>query len=296
RFWCRTICPLGALLGLVARWGIWRRVVEGCVGCKRCAGECKMGAIPRDRPEQTLTAECILCYDCIVCPKPGISRIALAPSAAGHRHTTGTTRREFLAAAGGGLIYGAVAATSLARRPLSDKLIRPPGAIKRLPDGRIELLSEEEFRAACVRCGNCMKVCVTGGLQPAVLEAGWDGFYTPILVPTVGWCEQSCTACGEVCPSGALRPFRPEEKARIVIGRAHVDRNQCLSWRPGSLYKLCLVCAEHCPYGAINVIVDRGQRRPVVNEEKCVGCGLCENKCPVTPQKAIKVQRKGPQR
>ena len=296
RYWCRSLCPLGALLGLLARWGIWRRQVEGCLECKRCVEECKMGAIPEAEPSRTLTAECTLCYDCLVCPRPEISSIRLTASMAGHVHTTGTTRREFIAAAGLGLAYGAVAATSVARRPLNDRLIRPPGAIKRLPDGTIRLLSEEEFRAACIRCGNCMKVCVTGGLQPAVVEAGWDGFYTPILVPTIGWCEQNCNACGDVCPSGALQPFAPEEKMKAPIGRAHVDRSQCLSWRLGRLYKLCLVCVEHCPYGAIDVLVDQGQKRPIVNEEKCVGCGLCENKCPVTPEKAIKVQRKGPQR
>lgn len=294
RYWCRTVCPLGALLGLVGRWGLWRRWVTGCVECMRCTAECKMGAIPRDNPAHTRSAECILCYDCITCPQPGIVHIGLARRTEGHVTATGATRRQFLGAAGLGLAYSAAAATGVSRRPLRDDLIRPPGAIKRTPDGRIQRLTEEEFRALCVRCGNCMKVCVTGGLQPALWEAGWDGVYTPVLVPRIGPCEQNCTACGMVCPTGALKPFTVEEKAHIQLGRAHIDRSKCLSWRPGNLYKLCLVCYEHCPWGAIEIIIDNGQKRPVVNEEKCVGCGVCEFRCPVTPEKAIRVQRKGP--
>jgi polyferredoxin/Pyruvate/2-oxoacid:ferredoxin oxidoreductase delta subunit len=296
RFWCRTICPLGALLGLVGRWGLWRRWVTDCVKCLRCIRECKMGAIPADDPHQTRSAECILCYDCITCPKPGIVHIGLAARTEGHLTTAATSRRQFLGAACLGLSYGVAAAVGVSRRPLRDDLIRPPGAIRRTPDGAIVPLSEEDFRAACLRCGNCMKVCVTGGLQPAVWEAGFDGIYTPVLVPTIGPCEQNCNACGDVCPSGALIHFEVSEKSKIRIGRAHVDRSRCLSWRPGKLYKLCLVCAEHCPWGAIHILDDAGQKRPVVNEEKCVGCGICENRCPVTPERAIRVQRKGPLR
>jgi polyferredoxin/formate hydrogenlyase subunit 6/NADH:ubiquinone oxidoreductase subunit I len=295
RYWCRNVCPLGALLGLLGRWGLWRRWVTGCLRCMRCSRACKMGAIPPQDPSQTQAAECILCYDCLTCPQPGIVHLGLAWRSPGHHTQTGMTRRGFLVAAGLGLAYGATAATGLGRRATRDKLIRPPGAIQRRPDGSPRLQTEEEFRAACLRCGNCMKVCPTGGLQPALWEAGWDGLYTPILVPTVGWCEQSCNACGQVCPSGALRPFTVAEKPRIKIGRAHISQGRCLSWQRGDRYKLCLVCAEHCPYGAVEVIVYEGRRRPQINEEKCVGCGLCENKCPVAPEKAITVQRREPQ-
>jgi len=296
RYWCRTVCPLGALLGLLGRWGLWRRWVTDCVHCMRCTRECKMGAIPQENPGQTRSAECILCYDCITCPTPGIVHLGLAARSEGHVTATGASRRGFLSAAGLGLLYGATAATGASRRPLRDDLIRPPGALKRGPGGRIVQLTEEEFRAACVRCGNCMKVCVTGGLQPALWEAGLDGVYTPVLVPTIGHCEQNCNACGEVCPSGALQHFEVAEKERIQIGRAHVYSSLCLSWQMGDTYKLCLVCDEQCPWDAVQMIEDGGRKRPVVDEEKCVGCGQCENKCPVTPERAIRVQRKGPMR
>ncbi len=299
RYWCRTICPLGALLGLVGRWGAWRRWVTGCLTCHRCVTDCKMGAIPQEQPSRTVAAECILCYNCISCPKQDIVHIGLGSDKEGHLTDLGISRRKFLAAAGVGIAYGAVASTGMSRKPLSDKLIRPPGAITRMPDGSFERMSEDDLRATCVRCGNCMKTCPTGVIQPAVIEAGFDGFYTPMMVPRVGWCEQSCTACGDVCPTGALVPFTENEKYAIQIGRAWVNKSKCLAWRQGDLWKLCLVCYEHCPYGAIELFDVKGRKQPAVDEEKCVGCGQCENRCPIDPEKAITVQRKtwqGPRR
>lgn len=295
RYWCRTLCPLGALLGFFGRWAVWRRYATGCLGCKRCVGQCKMGAIPADNPAATQSAECILCYDCLVCPQPGIADIGLKVRSDGHITAIGATRRRLVLSALAGAAYGTAVAAAATRRPMRDKLIRPPGAIKRTAAGRIERLTEAEFRAACVRCGNCMKVCVTGGLQPALFEAGWDGIYTPVLVPVIGWCEQKCNACGQVCPSGALIPFDVREKHQIKLGRAYVDQSKCLAWRRGNLYKECLVCKECCPYGAVQLLEIEGRMRPAVNEERCVGCGQCENKCPVTPERAIRVQRKGPE-
>jgi polyferredoxin/ferredoxin len=299
RYWCRTVCPLGALLGMVGRWGLWRRWVTGCLTCNRCVTDCKMGAIPQEHPSRTVSAECILCYNCISCPKAGIVHVSLGREKEGHLTALGTSRRKFLAAAGAGIAYGAVASTGMSRKPLSDKLIRPPGAIERLADGTFERLTEDDLRAACVRCGNCMKVCPTGVIQPAVIEAGLDGFYTPMMVPRMGWCEQSCTACGDVCPSGALAPFTEDEKYALQIGRAWVNQSKCLAWRRGKLFKLCLVCYEHCPYSAVQLNMYEGQKRPAVDEERCVGCGQCENRCPIEPERAITVQRKdwtGPRR
>jgi ferredoxin len=293
RYWCRNLCPLGALLALTGRYGLWRRQVsDGCSGCRQCSRECKMGAIPEQQPTHTRQADCVQCYNCVQTCRPG-TRIALGLTPQ-TEPAVDLERRRFLGVLALGLGYGAVASTGLARRPNDSKLIRPPGALVRGANGAVKrMMTEEEFRSKCLRCGQCLKSCVTGGLQPAVIEAGFDGFYTPLLVPRAGWCEYGCAACGQVCPSGALVPFTVEEKKKIFIGLASIDHNQCLAWRQGSYYRQCLVCNEHCSYVAIKIQPYDGQDRPFIDDQVCVGCGICENACPVKPQSAIVVHRRG---
>ncbi len=310
RYWCRTLCPLGALLAFVGRFSLLKRRVEGCVQCRRCAGECKMGAVaespgPLDDYGATLAAECIQCYDCLVCPKEGIAGISLRGRTEGVQAATGASRRHFLTSVGLGALYGAAAVTGAGRRATSPKLIRPPGAIIRISargsagdepppynGAGIRTMTESEFRDLCLRCGECMRACVTGGLQPAVAEAGFDGLFTPVLVPKLGHCEQGCTACGQVCPSGALGEFLVAEKKSIQIGLATVVKDRCLAWRPGAQYRLCLVCNEHCSYQAVELLKEPGGiSRPVVNADTCVGCGECERFCPIKPEAAIVVSR-----
>lgn len=295
RYWCRTLCPLGALLAFVGRFGLVKRRVTGCVKCRRCVGECKMGAVPEAGEEgdfrRTMTAECIQCYDCLVCPQEGIAAVGFYGKVEGARRETQASRRHFIASVGLGALYGMTAVTGAGRRATHPRLIRPPGAIIRTATG-IRTMTEKEFRDLCVRCGACMKACVTRGLQPAVVEAGFDGLFTPILVPKIGHCEQSCTACGQVCPTGALGRFEVREKDDIRIGLATVHRDKCLSCQPGDLYKLCLVCDEFCPYKAIELIEDAyGHKNPVVNRDVCTGCGQCERFCPIKPEAAIVVYR-----
>jgi polyferredoxin len=293
RTWCRTLCPLGALLAVVGRFSLWRRRAdEACNSCGQCVSSCPMHAIPDDAPLQTRQAECIQCYECVPACQRAANSIVLARVPVDSAVDVG--RREFLALSLAGLGYGWLAARGVIPRFVLDRVIRPPGAIVRNRDGSIQrLMTEEEFRGKCLRCGQCMKACITGGLQPAVAEAGVDGFYTPVLKPRVGWCEQNCAACGLVCPSGALVPFNIQEKPHLQIGEAIIIRETCLAWQTGDKYRECLVCDEHCSYDAINQDNGDGVQRPVVDEKKCTGCGQCETVCPVKPEAAIITYRPG---
>lgn len=291
RFWCRYLCPLGALLGLVGSRAPWRRRVgDACNRCGVCARRCKLGAIPAAAPQQTGATGCVRCYDCVVACPPGAARIGLG--AGGERAPTDFGRRQFLGALGAGLGYGVLAragvAFALPRLPL-----RPPGALRRDASGAyVRPMGEDEFLGKCLRCGQCLKACPTGGLQPATHQAGLLGLYTPVLDPRRGWCEQGCAACGAVCPSGALVPFTVEEKPHLPLGEARLDRARCLAWGQGEAYRQCLVCIEHCSYGAIGKLQAGSRERPVVDPQLCTGCAQCEHVCPAKPGPAITVSRR----
>jgi Pyruvate/2-oxoacid:ferredoxin oxidoreductase delta subunit len=148
-----------------------------------------------------------------------------------------------------------------------------------------------------------MRVCIANGLQPAVFEAGLIGVWSPVLIPRMGYCEYNCTLCGQVCPTGAIRRLEPAEKARVRIGLAEFDRNHCLPWKGDSE---CIVCEEHCPTPekAIKLRDEtvetpggtRTFKRPYVDEKLCIGCGICETKCPLPDRSAIVVTSRGESR
>ncbi len=292
RFWCRNLCPLGALLGLLGRVAPLKRWVSqaDCISCDACRKTCRTGAVADDYLG-TAAGECIECVDCVaVCPTRAVH---FGGSARARPEPVGISRREVVAS----LALGAVAvpffkveAREKAPHPL---LIRPPGA-----------LPEPEFLARCTRCGECMRVCIANGLQPAYLQAGFAGLWSPILVARVGYCEYNCTLCGQVCPTGAIRRLSQEEKHKTKLGLAEVDRSACLPWKGTSE---CIVCEEHCPtpQKAIKLRWEdaadedgnvRPLKRPYVDDELCVGCGICETKCPLADKSAILVTRRGESR
>lgn len=185
------------------------------------------------------------------------------------------SRRTAIAAIGGGLAAGAL--LSLARSSYADeRLIRPPGAVP-----------EKFFKETCVRCGNCIKACITNGLQPCVTESGWDGIFTPRLVPRIGECDEYCNRCGLSCPTSAIRPLKLSVKRNVRVGLARVNRSACIAWSKG---ELCMVCSEFCPYLAVGSTENKGVPCPVVREDNCRGCGHCEKHCPVSGA-AIRVYR-----
>lgn len=295
RFWCRYICPLGALLGLLGRTGMLKLVKNDrlCSDCKRCVRTCQGAANPH--PADTWrAAECVACFNCMqVCPE-GALTFRLGWAGAPRRADIG--RRVVLT----GLLAG-VFTPLLSRldgqihKVSAADLIRPPGAVR-----------EIDFLALCQRCGLCMKVCPTNAINPTLLEAGMAGLWTPVLIMQQGYCEFSCTLCGQVCPTGAIEALSGKQKMEtpVRIGSAQLDRGRCLPWSGNGP---CIVCEEVCPTSpkAIYFHIDQVPgpddtqqevKLPYIQLARCVGCGICENQCPVVGRPAIRIIAAGESR
>ncbi|HSB65956.1 MAG TPA: 4Fe-4S binding protein [Anaerolineales bacterium] len=272
RFWCRYLCPLGALVGLGSKFSWVKRLVnqKSCVKCGECAAICTTGAISSDRDYTSDPAECIMCMDCAAtCPKVAITFQRGKPI--GWNYEFDPTRREALATMGVSAVAIGLLALDVGKvKAARTSVLRPPGA------------QEADFLAKCVRCGQCIEVCPTHALQPTAFEAGWDALYTPMLDPFTGACDYECNRCGQVCTSRAIPPLTLDQKRKAVIGIAQVNFETCVR---------CMDCLENCPYKAFDKVEVEGIRGvfPKVRPAECVGCGICVQICPEQETLAIVV-------
>ena len=296
RFWCKYVCPSGAVFSLSNLFRLSERKVEAsCIHCNKCVEICPFDAIKPDFT--TRTTDCTLCQSCGgVCPTHAIKFVGrwevqgLKLENEPPTNETAIGRRGFLAASVGtaaGVVGGLASArgTSALGAKLDDpgspRPVRPPGSVP-----------EQEFLQMCIRCGECFQACPSNVLQPLGFEQGLEGLWTPQVVADWAGCASSCNACGQVCPTGAIRELPLEEKRHARMGLAFVNEQTCL---PFAGIEPCQLCVDECVaagYDAIEFtlvgtkvdelgqpIEDTGYLAPVVVNDKCVGCGLCQTRC-----------------
>ncbi|MGC3957527.1 MAG: 4Fe-4S binding protein [Verrucomicrobiota bacterium] len=295
RFWCKYVCPSGAVFSVFNLLRASERKVESsCIKCNKCVEICPFDAIKPDFT--TRGTDCTLCQSCGgVCPTHAIkfvgrgNRVSLKVVNDPPTHETPLGRRGFLAAGVGlatALAGGVAAAVGIKARganlddPAAFRPVRPPGSVR-----------EQEFLQLCIRCGECFRACPNDVLQPLGLQQGLEGLWTPHVAANWSGCETSCNACGQVCPTGAILPLALEKKRRTRIGLAIVNTTTCLPFDK----KACQLCWDECTAAGYNAIEfrpvgelseedraggnDPRLLAPLVREDRCVGCGLCQARC-----------------
>ncbi len=293
RFWCRALCPLGALLGVLSRFSLFRihRNIDNCTNCNKCVEVCDGAAEPQATTKQS---ECLMCMNCVAdCPHDALS-YAFMPPKEGSEDLLDLGRRELFASAVAGAAWLPLNRASHLNtreaglpKAYDPKLIRPPGS-----------LPEDQFLAACIKCDECIKVCPTNVLQPAGFEAGLEGLWTPVAKYRLGNCLQRCNLCGDVCPTGAIAKISIQDRIGdltqgvkpVRMGTAFYDKGRCLPW---GMDTPCVKCEEFCPtspkaiWSKEVIKLDRHGveimlQQPRVDIEQCIGCGSCEWACPVS--------------
>jgi ferredoxin len=274
RFWCRYLCPLGALIAFLSKFALIRRYVDKklCFEWGCCLPSCPMDTIA-EKDLSSDPGECIVCMDCVgVCPSAATKFGRQAPSGWGYSYDP--SRRRAI----GSLAAGLAGAFLLRMDFLKSKYpfqIRPPGA------------KEKVFLSKCIRCGQCIKVCPNNALHLMTTEGGVESLFTPVLVPRIGNCNWDCNSCGQICPTQAIPKLPLEEKRKQQMGTAVVNFDKCIR---------CLICVKDCPVkGALTQgnVEGRQGKYPLVNPDVCIGCGACEFVCPVKGEAAIRVHAPG---
>ena len=299
RTYCNTVCPVGTVLGVLARFSWLKPAIDTdkCVNCKLCARNCKAACI--DIANHRIDySRCVACMACIgMCHKGAISykhpmKKAVQSNANGAKISTeqiNDARRSFLTAT-------ALVATTAALKAQEKKVDGGLAVIedKKIPDRKTPIvppgaLSARHFAQHCTACQLCVSACPNEVLRPSTDLAR---LMQPEMGYERGYCRPECTKCSEVCPAGAIRPITAAEKSATQIGHAVWVKENCVPLTDGVE---CGNCARHCPTGAILMIPSDAAnpdspKIPAINVERCVGCGACENLCPARTFSAIYVE------
>lgn len=295
RTYCNTVCPVGTVLGFLSRYSLFRMTIntEKCNHCGLCARNCKAACID-SKKQQIDYSRCVVCMNCIGKCKQGALRytwhsFAKKKSQAVSTSQVSETRRGFLSATalvvGTSLLKaqekkvdGGLATIEAKKIPERNTPITPPGS-----------LSARNMANHCTACQLCVSVCPNQVLRPST---DLMKLMQPEMSYERGYCRPECVKCSEVCPAGAIRPISKEDKSSLQIGHAVWIKENCIPLTDGME---CGNCERHCPTGAIQMVpsvaTDSSSRKvPVINTERCIGCGACENLCPARPFSAIYVE------
>ena len=291
RLYCNTICPLGAFLGLLSNFSVYRITVnkDHCIGCNLCEQACKSGCIDKKLKVLDFT-RCVGCYNCLaVCPSNGLEfQNILARKTSSGMEKTDFKRREMLYNSGM-LITAAFGTTQTGMKKIISSKDSTVAVVKTMPLAAPGGRSIEHFTARCTACHLCVSACPSQVLSPSFLEYGLAGIMQPRMDYNEGFCNYECVACSQVCPSGAILPITQEEKKLTQIGAAKFVKDNCIAYTEE---KDCGACSEHCPTKAVRMVPYKKTVAPEVKEEYCIGCGACEHACPTMPFKAIYVDGK----
>ena len=285
RLWCNTFCPVGTVLGFVARFSLLKPVIatSKCNGCQRCARNCKAQCIDPERHAIDYS-RCVACMDCLSNCKQGAIQYKRRETRDVRRELD-NSRRKF--------IVGTAAVAATLTVEAQEKKIDGGLAVledKQLPERQVPLKpfgakSLRNFSSRCTGCQLCVGKCSEKVLRPSTKLAT---MMQPEMAFDLGYCRPDCTACSRVCPTGAIQPITPAEKSAISIGHAVTVPANCLLGQGVT----CNACSRHCPAAAISLVTDAatGHAMVAVNEQRCLGCGACEHYCPVRPFSAIYVE------
>ena len=313
RTYCNTICPVGTVLSLLARFS-WLKIrfdEEKCRNCSMCSRNCKAACIDY-KTHSVDYSRCVVCGNCIESCKFGALKYKASPSpsqggdvkihdtanpstASGNQTPPPleglgeASRRSFL--------VGAALVTTAAMAQKKEKLmdgglaeiedkVQPERQTPLTPPGS---LSFQYMAQHCTGCQLCVSECPNNVLRPTT---DLMHLMLPVMSYERGYCRPECTRCSEVCPAGAIKLVDKAEKSSIQIGHAVFVEKNCVAVTDGVE---CGNCERHCPAGAIEMVAlreddDESPWVPAVNDAACIGCGACEYVCPARPFSAIMVE------
>jgi len=296
RTYCNTVCPVGTLLGFLSKFALLSPVIDKtkCNACGLCSRNCKAACID-GKNHKIDYSRCVACMDCIDTCKHNAISYGLRYGRKSGEHAKEPA--EPLSGSRRTFIVTAMATAGAAALKAQEKKVDGGLAViedKQIPERRVKIVPPgaqgiENLYDHCTACQLCIQVCPNRVLRPST---DFARLMKPEVSYEEGYCRPECTRCSEVCPTGAIIPITVAEKSSVQIGHAVWVKKNCI---PLTDNVRCGNCAAHCPAGAIQMVNsvpgdEKSLKIPVVNTEKCIGCGACENLCPARPFSAIYVE------